>query len=113
MMTFLKACAKNERYIITHPERRRDFVHIDNFCKQLETLIGDKNYRKQYYATGQLTSFWKVACILQSIENGRKFPNVVVVDDYTTNFDWHPVDPVFDDTLREDMEREWKRLLQD
>ena len=109
MMTFLKGCAKNEPYVITHPLRRRDFVHIDNFCLFLENLIKFKDYSKIYCATGKLYSFFQVKLMLESIA-GREFPNVKFVDDMSANYDWHPVDPVFDDTLREDMEREWRKL---
>ena len=109
MGTFLRACANNEPYVVTHPFRRRDFVHIDTFCPAVDALTKHRDYKKRYFATGKLTSFWQIYVLLRDIA-GREFPNVHFVDDVSANYDWRPDSPEFDDTLKEDIEREWRKL---
>lgn len=109
MGTFLRACARNEPYTITHPFRRRDFVHIDTFRHFIESLTKHKDYRKRYCATGILRSFWSVHNELCQIA-GRQFPNVRLVDDTSVNYDWRVDSPEFEDMFREDLVREWRKL---
>ena len=109
MGTFLRACAQDKPYVITHPFRRRDFVHIDTFCREVENLTKHKQYAKRYFATGKLRSFWSVYVELCAIAK-RQFPNVQFVDDVSANYDWWVEKPEFEDTFREDLEREWRKL---
>ena len=109
MGTFLRACSRDEPYLITHPFRRRDFVHIDTFSYAIEQLTKTRDYNKRYFATGRLTSFYSVYAMLKQIA-GREFPKVQFADDLTANYDWRPISPMFEDTFKEDLEREWRIL---
>mgnify|MGYP003393852224 CR=1 FL=1 len=109
MGTFLKACATGAPYTITHPFRRRDFVHIDTFCPAIEALTKHKDYAKRYFATGRLRSFWSVYVELCNM-TGKQFPNVQFVDDMSANYDWWVEKPEFEDTFRDDLAREWRKL---
>ena len=111
MGTFLNACAKNEKYIVYHPFRRRDFVHIDQFAYAVEELTKHKDYKKRYFATGKLRSFWYVANKLSSMAE-IEFPNLIFADDISANYDWHPIDPIFEDTFDDDLKREWRKRIE-
>jgi len=109
MPTFLEACSKDKKYIITHPSRRRDFIHIDQFCPAIEALAKHRKYAKRYFSTGVLRSFSTVYGELCAVA-GRQFPKVRFVNDMSTDYDWHVPEPFFEDTFREDLEREWRLL---
>ena len=109
--TFLRACAKNKPYVVTHPFRQRDFVHIEQLAPAVEQLTKHKDYAKRYFATGRLRSFWYVANKLSSMTE-LEFPNVTFTDDMSANYDWHPVDPIFEDTFDDDLKREWKKICE-
>ena len=110
MMSFLRACAAGKPYIVTHPLRRRDFVHITTFCEAIEQLTRHKDYKLRYFATGKLTSFWQVYNWLRVITRSE-FPNVRFADDESTNYEWFVEKPEFPDTFGEDLEREWRGLM--
>jgi len=107
--TFLKACASGEPYTVYQPFSRRDFVHIEKFCNAIEDLTKHKLYMKRYFATGRMISFWQVYVYLKMIA-GRDFPNITFAEDITTKYDWYPQNPMFEDTFRADLEREWNRI---
>ena len=110
MMGFLKACAKGEPYTLTHPFRQRDYVHVDTFCEEVEGLIFHKDYKMRYFATGRLRSFHEVFHTLRNITN-REFPNVVMVNEnLSTDYDWRALNPIFEDTFRDDLRKEWRNV---
>jgi len=109
MMGFLSACAKGAKFTLTHPFRQRDYVHIDTFCEKIGELSASRDYKKRYFATGRMRSFHEVFHTLRDITN-REFPNVVFADDVSTNYMWRPIDPIFEDTFRDDLRREWRNV---
>lgn len=107
MSSLMKACAKNEPYVVTSPYHTRDFVHIDKLCALVESRIYDRDYRDTHIGTGRAVAFYEVVNALEEIAGGQ-FPNLRIDDSDQSIFLYNSPERTVADTLVEDMRKEWE-----